>query len=180
VLIGPGGAGKGTVAERLTEHDPSLWLSRSWTTRPRRAGEREDAYNFVDHVTFEEHAARGGFLEWAEFLGHLYGTPVPSPPPGADVLLEIDLQGARQVLDRRPGALVVLLLPPSDDVQRGRLESRGDPPEHVEQRLATGVDEVRLGREIAAHVVVNDQVERAVAQLEAIVEAARATRASAR
>ncbi len=176
MLIGPGGAGKGTVAERLTARDPGLWLSRSWTTRARRDGERADAYVFTDRATFEAHAAAGGFLEWAEFLGNLYGTPVPSPPPGCDVLLEIDIQGAQRVVALDPGAVVILLVPPSDEVQQARLVARGDPPEHVERRLARGREEVRLGRSLATHVVVNEQVERAVDQVAGIVADARSAR----
>jgi guanylate kinase len=176
VLIGPGGAGKGTVAEQLTARDPSLWLSRSWTTRQRRTGESEDAYVYVDAETFAAHAKSGGFLEWAEFLGNSYGTPVPNPPPGSDVLLEIDVQGAQRVVSLDPAAVVILLVPPSDEVQRQRLEARGDPPEHVERRLAKGRDEVRLGQGLASHVVVNDQVETAVDQVAGIVESARAAR----
>ncbi len=113
VLFGPGGAGKGTIAAKLVESDPGLWLSRSWTTRPRRPGESDDAYRFVDRATFEEHARAGDFFEWAEFLDNLYGTPVPRPPEGFDVLLEIDLQGALQVKSKRPDAILILLLPPN-------------------------------------------------------------------
>ena len=138
MLIGPGGAGKGTVAARLVEQDPGLWLSRSWTTRARRPGEAEDAYEFVDPDTFTAHAAAGGFLEWAEFLGNLYGTPRPEPPEGSDVLLEIDLQGARQVLAAHPDATVVLLMPPSPDAQRARLVARGDDPDHVARQAGQG------------------------------------------
>ncbi len=176
MLIGPGGAGKGTVASRLVAGDPGLWLSRSWTTRPRRDGEGDDAYVFVDRPTFEAEVGRGGFLEWAEFLGNLYGSPWPEPPPGSDVLLEIDLQGARQVVERRPDAVVVLLVPPSPEVQAARLAARGDDPAHVRRRLERGREEVAAGRRLAGHVVVNDEVERAVGEVAGIVDRSRAAR----
>ena len=89
ILIGPGGTGKGTVAQRLVEGGHGVWLSKSWTTRPPRQGEANDAYVFVAQDAFEAHIAEDGFLEWAEFLGHLYGTPDADPPQGHDVLLEI-------------------------------------------------------------------------------------------
>jgi guanylate kinase len=174
VLIGPGGAGKGTVAAQLVAADPGLWLSRSWTTREPRPGERErDAYVFVDRPTFEAAVARGGFFEWAEFLDHLMGTPVPDPPAGTDVLLEIDVQGAEQVLAKRPDATVILLLPPSPEVQAHRLQARGDDEEHVRRRVELGRTEVARGSKIAAHTVVNDDLDRAVAELRAIVDANR-------
>ncbi|MGH9082379.1 MAG: guanylate kinase [Acidimicrobiales bacterium] len=169
MLVGPGGAGKGTVAAALTAADPQLWLSRSWTTRPRRAGEGEDAYVFVTRTAFMDRVSTGGFLEWAEFLGNLYGTPDPEPPPGCDVLLEIDVQGAEQVVAKRPDAVVVVLLPPSDAVQRTRLTARGDSPEQVVRRIATGRDEVARARRLAAHEVVNHQVVQAVQDLAGIV-----------
>jgi guanylate kinase len=173
VLIGPSGAGKGTVARHLTEADPSLWLSRSWTTRAPRGGETEREYNFVDRPTFEARVQAGGFLEWAEFLGNLYGTPLPDPPAGSDVLLEIDLQGARQIVEHHPAATVVMLVPPSDEVRRQRLEARGDSPEQIEQRMSKGREEVELGATLAAHVVVNDDVDTVVGQLRGIVDAVR-------
>jgi guanylate kinase len=175
VLIGPGGAGKGTLAAELVARDPTLWLSRSWTTRPPRPGEQQrESYVFVDRATFEEAIARGGFFEWAEFLGNLMGTPIPSPPPGADVLLEIDVQGAEQVLAKRPDAEVILLLPPSLEVQAERLAARGDDEGHIERRLEKGKEEVARGRAIAAHTVVNDTLDQAVGEVAAIVDRTRA------
>jgi guanylate kinase len=169
VLFGPGGAGKGTVAGRLVAGDPGLWLSRSWTTRPPRANERGDAYVFVDRGAFEEHIAEGGFFEWAEFLGNLYGTPVPDPPDGRDVLLEIDLQGAQQVRRLRPDATLILLLPPSPEAQEERLRARGDDEAHIAKRLRAGRDEERDGRAIADAVVVNHDVPQATADVAGIV-----------
>jgi guanylate kinase len=150
--------------------DPRLWLSRSWTTRARRAGEPEDAYVFVDRSTFEVKVDQEGFFEWAEFLGNLYGTPVPDPPAGSDVLLEIDLQGAFQVRAKRPDATLVLLKAPSPQVQAQRLRARGDDEAHVQQRLAAGADEERRGSEIADIVVVNDDLVRATAEVAGIVD----------
>lgn len=150
-----------------------MWLSRSWTTRPRRPGEPEDAYTFVDRAAFERKVADGGFLEWAEFLGHCYGTPFPEPLPGKDVLLEIDLQGARQVLERHPEAVLVLLLPPSPEVQAERIRKRGDGEDEVRRRLAKGVEEERLGRSLTSHVVVNDDLETALSQVAGILDAHR-------
>jgi guanylate kinase len=147
-----------------------LWLSRSWTTRPRRPSETPDAYTFVDRDAFQERIDAGGFLEWAEFLGHLYGTPLPDVPPDQDVVLEIDLQGARQVKERHPDALVVLLVPPSPEVQRERLRHRGDDAAEVDRRIAKGAEEMRLGMELTPFVVVNDDVDRAVSEVAGILD----------
>ncbi|MGH9046482.1 MAG: guanylate kinase [Acidimicrobiales bacterium] len=176
MLIGPGGAGKGTVSRALVAHDPTLWLSRSWTTRPARPGEDGDAYVYVDTDAFMAHVHENGFLEWAEFLGHLYGTPIPDPPAGSDVLLEIDVQGAQQVVHKCPGSVVILLMPPSLEVQEQRLEARGDPADQVTLRIEKGRDEVRQAHALAAHEVVNDDVARATTQVAGIIEASRSAR----
>jgi guanylate kinase len=174
VLIGPGGAGKGTLAAELVAADPTLWLSRSWTTRSPRPGERErNSYEFVDRATFEDAIANDQFFEWAEFLGNLMGTPVPRPPEGADVLLEIDVQGAEQVLAKRPDATIILLLPPSVEAQAARLAARGDDEEHIRRRVEKGRQEVERGRRIAAFTVVNEDLRRAQAELAAIVDRTR-------
>lgn len=180
VLIGPGGAGKGTLARHLVGADDRLWLSRSWTTRPRRPSEAADAYVFVDHPTFRALAEADGFLEWAEFLGNLYGTPLPAPPAGHDVLLEIDLEGARQVLERLPGARVVLIVPPSEAHQAERLRRRGDTEAHVAARVERGRAEIAAGRDLAHDVVVNDDLEAATAELLSILAGLRDARAAAK
>ncbi len=146
-----------------------MWLSKSWTTRPRRPGEAADSYVFVDRPTFEEHRAAGGFLESVEFLGSLYGTPFPDPPASKDVVLEIDLEGAKQVKARYPDALVVLLLPPSVEEQAERLRGRGDLDAEAARRIEKGVEEERLGRALAQYVVVNDDIDRAVTQVAGIL-----------
>jgi guanylate kinase len=177
ILIGPGGAGKGTLARHLVEADGRLWLSRSWTTRPRRPGEAEDAYEFVDRERFLSRIAADGFLEWAEFLGNLYGTPVPQPPHGHDILLEIDLQGALQVLDREPAAVIALIEPPSEAHQMERLRRRGDTEAHVAARVERGRGEIEAGRKVADHTVVNEDLQASTTQLLSILGRLRESRA---
>ena len=124
---------------------------------------------FVDRAIFQARVADDGFFEWAEFLGNLYGTPVTDPVPGRDVLLEIDLQGARQVRRLRPDATLILLLPPSPAVQAERLRGRGDDDDHIARRLAEGAAEEQGGREIADEVVVNDTIAQATADVASIL-----------
>ncbi len=170
MITGPGGVGKGTVGRRLLELEPSLWLSQSWTTRRRRQSEPEDAYVFVSRNEFEANAAKGGFIEWAEVVpGQLSGTPVPDPPPGSDMLLEINVEGARQVRQLYPDALVVLVVAPSTDEQEARMRRRGDSPEQISTRLALGQKEEEKGRELADAVVVNDDVDRAAREVAGIL-----------
>lgn len=173
VVSGPGGAGKGTIVEALVERDPALWLSRSWTTRAQRDGESGDAYVFVTREEFEKHIAAGGFLEWTEFLGNLYGTPMPNVDDGRDIVLEIELHGATQVKKRHSDAILVFVQPPSREEQRRRLQGRGDSEEHVVERLKKAEDEERLGAELADVIIVNDNLERAVAEIQGIIGAAR-------
>lgn len=182
VVAGPGGVGKGTVVSRLLELDPSLWLSRSWTTRPRRPGEPADAYVFVDRDTFFAHRDAGGFLEWTEFPGngHLYGTPRVEAPAGHDVILEIELDGARQVRAAHPDAVVVLVVAPSAEEQEARLRARGDDADSVARRVAVGREEETAGRDLADHVVVNDDIERAARELAGIIDRHRSSSGTGR
>jgi guanylate kinase len=129
----------------------------------------------VDRATFEAHQARDGFLETNEFLGsHFYGTPRPDPPPGRDLVLEIDVNGAEQVRAVHPEAVVIMVVPPSEEAQAERLRHRGDSPAQVEARLALGRDEVPRGRAVADHVVVNDDLDRAVEEVTGIIAGHRA------
>jgi guanylate kinase len=169
VISGPGGVGKDTIVARLLERDPTLWLSRSWTTRARRPGEAEDAYTFVDRSAFQRHVEEGGFLEWTEYLGHLYGTPVITAPPGKDPVLVIEVDGATQVLAKHPDALAILIVPPSSEEQADRLRERGDTEERINERVAHGLLEEDIGRHLAQYVVVNDELNRAVEEVAGIL-----------
>jgi guanylate kinase len=174
VVSGPGGVGKGTIVDALVRRDPRLWLSRSWTTRAQRPGESDDAYVFTDPATFERRIGDGGFLEWTEFLGNYYGTPTPEPPEDADaVVLEIEVDGARQVKARQPDAVLIFVLPPSREEQERRLRERGDPSDKVYARLRKAEDEEPIGRALADNVVVNDDLETTIEELLSIIERAR-------
>ena len=177
VVSGPGGVGKGTIVDALVTRDPALWLSRSWTTRSRRPGEREDAYVFTTTEVFERHISQGGFLEWTEFLGNYYGTPLPErlgDPSAPDIVLEIELDGAQQVKQKYPEAVLIFVLPPSRDEQERRLRGRGDPNDKVLARLRKAELEEPIGLAEADHVVVNDDLDRTVEEMLAIIEGERA------
>ena len=178
VLSGPSGTGKGTIVDALVGDDETLWLSRSWTTRNRRKNESPYAYRFVDGETFRRHIAEQGFVEYAEVFGNFYGTPVPTPPAGCDVVLEIDVQGAVQVREKYPDAVLIFVEPPNREAQEARLRSRGDDDVVIAKRLAKAEAEEEIGHRIANHVVVNDRLERAVAEVAGIVEGYRASRAA--
>jgi guanylate kinase len=169
VLSGPGGVGKGTLAGLLVESEPTVRLSRSWTTRAPRVGEAPDAYVFVDRAAFEAHLAAGGFLEWNDFHGNLYGTPVPELSGDHDLLLEIDVNGARQVRDRVRDPLLIYVDAPDREEQRRRLVGRGDPTAAVEARIAEAGRESEAAAALGCHVVVNDDLGRALAEIRALI-----------
>ncbi len=141
-----------------------------------RATEDGSEYHFVDRATFERAIDEDLFLEWAEFHGNLYGTPRPTAPEGADVLLEIEVQGAEQVLDRTSCSVVFLIEAPSLEQLEERLRRRGDSDEHVSKRLSSAPEELARGRKIARFVIVNDDVQRASAEILSILEELRQQR----
>lgn len=177
VITGPSGVGKGTLIRGLLEQLPGLELSVSATTRQPRPGEREGVdYHFLAPAEFDRRAAAGEFLEHATYSGNRYGTLRSEVErrlaQGHPVVLEIELQGARQVREALPEAIAVFIAPPSLEALRARLVGRGtDTPEQVDARMRTAEDELDAQPEFP-HVVVNDRVERATGELAAIVRAA--------
>ena len=179
VVSGPGGVGKGTVVAALRERHDEIEVSLAATTRRMRPGEEDGVhYRFVSPTEFRRMADDGEFLEWAEFNGHFYGTPWSSVTDrlaaGATLVLEIDVQGAKQVRQRQRdvgdiAATLVFLEPPSwDDLER-RLRHRGSENEEtIEQRLTIGREEMAQAEDFD-HRVVNDRVDAAVKALERIL-----------
>jgi guanylate kinase len=174
VITGPSGVGKGTLISRLRERMPGLDLSISATTRSPREGERDGVdYYFLDREEFARRADANEFLEHAAYSGNRYGTlrseVERSLAEGRSVLLEIEVQGARQVRAAMPEAVLVFIAPPSAEALRERLLGRGtDPPEAIDERLRTAELELDAQQEFK-HVIVNDDLDRATAELERIV-----------
>ncbi len=176
MITGPSGVGKGTLIRGLMERLDRLELSVSATTRAPRAGERDGVdYHFLSREEFDRRVAEGDFVEHADYAGRSYGTLRSELEQrlaaGAPVVLEIEVQGARQVRSAMPEAVQVFIAPPSLQALRARLVGRGtDDAEEVERRLQVAERELAAQPEFA-HVVVNDRLEDALAQLTAIVAA---------
>ncbi len=180
IISGPSGAGKSTLIHRVMKENPDLAFSVSHTTRPPRPGEVDGKdYYFVTHEAFQKLIKENAFLEWAEVYGELYGTSKREIERlhnlGKDVVLDIDVQGARQVMNKleRDRWVSIFILPPDLDTLKHRLVSRGkDPLERIEHRL-----EVAKGEIIQAsnydYQITNDDLDRATVQLETIIETER-------
>ncbi|MCS7057674.1 MAG: guanylate kinase [Meiothermus sp.] len=177
VMTGASGVGKGTIRGRLLEYH-RMYYSVSMTTRPPRPGERHGVdYYFVSREEFEQKVAQNGFLEYARYVDDYYGTPrepvEEALRKGLDVLLEIEVQGALQVKQAMPEAILVFIVPPSLSELRRRLLVRGtDSLEKIRKRLLRAEEEIRLAPEFK-YVVVNDQLDRAVSDFSAIIQAER-------
>jgi guanylate kinase len=170
--------GKGTLIKELLRQVSGLELSVSATTRPPRPGEREGVdYHFLTEVEFDRRLASSDFVEHATYSGYRYGTLRSEVEPrlerGIGVVLEIEVQGARQVRHRMPEAVLVFVAPPSPDDLRRRLEARGtDSPDQIDRRLAVAREELEAQREFS-HVIVNDEVGRAADELVGLVRGLR-------
>jgi guanylate kinase len=180
VVSAPSGTGKTTVVEKLVQVVADLGLSRSYTSRAKRDGETDGVdYNFITRARFEELIAESAFLEWADVFGNLYGTCARDTEQelarGRDVVLVIDVQGARQVRARSADRTIgIFVLPPSFDVLEHRLRGRSkDPEDAIRRRLATAREEIGAVGEYD-YVVVNDALDACVDRLRAIVLAERA------
>ena len=181
VVSAPSGAGKTTLVERLVQTTPGLRMSRSYTSRPARPGEADGVdYHFVSRERFEAMIAGDQFLEWAEIFGNLYGTSTVDTEralhEGADLVLVIDVQGARQVRRHRLPVVSVFVLPPSFDALQQRLRGRSkDSDDQIRRRLDVAREEVNAVHEYD-YVVVNDEIDACVDRIRAIVLAERARR----
>ena len=178
MIAGPSGVGKGTIVRQVLERLPHLRLSVSATTRPPRPDERDGVdYTFMSEDEFARLARNGGLLEWAEVFGHRYGTPrrpvEQALAGGHDVVLEIDVQGAHQIREQLPSAVLILLEPPSMEELQRRLRSRAtEDPDDLARRLEKVTWELDQ-RSWFDHTVVNDDVERATDEVVAILQGLR-------
>jgi guanylate kinase len=179
IVSAPSGTGKTTLVERLVQDLPNLHMSRSYTSRSARSGEHDAVdYNFISRDRFAAMVRDGAFLEWADVFGHCYGTAAADTEAvlagGDDVVLVIDVQGARQVRSRGIENVGIFVLPPSAAILEQRLRGRSlDSEDQIRQRLETACREVGEFAEYE-YVVVNDELETAVARIGAIVLAERA------
>lgn len=178
VLAAPSGSGKTTIARALMEHPDRFVFSVSATTRPPRPGERDGVdYHFMDEAGFQGMVERGELAEWAVVHGHKYGTPKKNfdeaAARGLHIVLDIDIQGARQVRETVPDAILIFILPPSGQALVRRIDARGEmDPAEIRRRLLAAHMELQRAPEFD-YIVVNDDLDAAVRQVHAIVEAER-------
>lgn len=176
VISGPSGTGKGSIIRKVMEHWPAAEFSVSMTTREKRTGEEDGVhYYFATREVFEETIRENGFLEWADVFGNYYGTPKAPVEKrlneGADIILDIDIQGGMNVRKAMPEAVLIFILPPSMKELRRRLEHRGtDAQEVIEKRLAKALTEIGVAREYD-YAVVNDDLDVAAEEVLSIIRA---------
>jgi guanylate kinase len=175
ILSAPSGAGKTTLCRALLEHFRDMFYSVSYTTRDPRKGETKGVdYHFITKDDFKEKIKENKWAEWAEVHGNYYGTSAvfldKAVASGKDVLLDIDVEGTMQIVRRYPDAVTIFIMPPSLDALRSRMESRGtDSEEVIARRMANAEKEISQ-KDIYRHVIVNENLTKALAELVSIVE----------
>lgn len=182
VFSAPSGSGKSTITEALMERFDSLVYSISHTSRPPRGTEQDGIdYHFVTDSSFREMIEQNAFLEWAKVHGHLYGTAFDTikaqMSAGSDILMDVDVQGGRNVKNQFPESTLIFLLPPSLEILQKRLTARGtDDPEVIEKRMAQASEEIKHCSWYD-YIVINDDLEKAVFEAQSIIVSARCRRA---
>jgi guanylate kinase len=175
IISAPSGAGKSTLVRAVRKRFPDLLYSVSYTTRLPRKGEQNGVdYHFITKEAFETGISQSQWAEWADVHGNYYGTPSEfldkNIASGQDVLLDIDVQGTRQVVKRYPDSITIFIMPPSPEILRYRLETRGtDSPETIDVRMKNARTEM-AHKNLYGHVIVNDRLQDAVAELIALLE----------
>ncbi|MCF8128958.1 MAG: guanylate kinase [Deltaproteobacteria bacterium] len=181
VFSAPSGAGKSTIAEALIERFDSLAYSISHTSRPPRGDEQDGVdYHFVNRNTFKEMIEKNAFLEWAQVHGHLYGTSLEAVKrqmsAGSDILMDVDVQGGRNVKNRFPDAVLIFLLPPSLKILEKRLKARGtDDLVVIQKRMAQASEEIK-NCSWYDYIVINDDLEKAILEAQSIILSTRCRR----
>jgi len=175
IISAPSGAGKSTLCRAVLDRFSDLVYSVSYTTRPPRSGEQNGVdYHFIAKTEFEKGIARSRWAEWAEVHDHYYGTSTDfldgELSVGRDILLDIDIQGTRQILQRYPDGVTIFIMPPSLDTLKYRLQSRGtDSPEVMAVRLKNAREEMAQ-KDLYRHIISNDRLTNAIAELIALFE----------
>lgn len=175
ILSAPSGAGKTTLCHALTEHFKDMLYSVSYTTRDPRKNEINGTdYHFISKDVFMVKISEGKWAEWAKVHGNYYGTSAAlldeAVASGNDILLDIDVEGTKQIIGRYPDSVTIFIMPPSLDILRFRMESRGSDSKEVVERRMTNAEKEIFQRSIYKHIIVNDNLPKAVAELISIVE----------
>jgi guanylate kinase len=174
IIAAPSGGGKSTLCRELLKRFSDMRYSVSYTTRKRRRGERDGVdYHFIGKRDFKNGIVAGKWAEWAVVHGNYYGTSADflagGLATGRDILLDLDIQGTRQILARYPSSVAIFILPPSLEVLQGRLEARGtDSPESIALRLKNAQDEIAQ-QDLFHHIIINEQLSQAVQELISII-----------
>lgn len=180
ILSGPSGSGKDTILKEILERRPDLFFSISSITREKRKGETDgEKYHFISREEFEEGLENNAFLEYNKYLDNYYGTPKAPVEThiaaGTDVLIEVDVNGARSIREKIPDAVSIFVMPPSFEVLKQRLSGRGTETEaQIEKRLNAALEEIRRAEEYD-YIVVNDALSTAVSDTLSVLSAAKLT-----